>query len=166
MNLEPHVTPPTIRKIFEHYQAKRKNEYRRHLGGSQIGQDCNRACERADGGNDMVERYNIYPYDQYSTDERTSPTGDWVRYEDYQALQAERDAAVDRAKEVSIAAVAELQRQRNHLKAALEDAKSSFLAIAGSPQNTHLDWFEMVEWMCAEAKRAAARADIKEWNGE
>jgi len=37
----------------------------------------------------VVERYNIYPYDQYSTDERTSPTGDWVRYEDYQALQAE-----------------------------------------------------------------------------
>jgi hypothetical protein len=40
----------------------------------------------------VVVRYNIYPYDQYSTDERTSPTGDWVRYEDYQALQAERDA--------------------------------------------------------------------------
>jgi hypothetical protein len=49
----------------------------------------------------MVERYNIYPYDQYSTDDRKSPAGDWVRYEDYQALQAERDAAVDRAKEAS-----------------------------------------------------------------
>jgi len=43
MNLEPHVTPPTIRKIFEHYQAKRKNEHRPHLGGSQIGNPCNRA---------------------------------------------------------------------------------------------------------------------------
>jgi hypothetical protein len=36
----------------------------------------------------MVERYNIYPYDQYSTDDRTSPTGAWVRYEDYEALEA------------------------------------------------------------------------------
>jgi hypothetical protein len=37
----------------------------------------------------MVERYNIYPYDQYSTDDRTSPTGAWVRYEDYEALEAQ-----------------------------------------------------------------------------
>ena len=37
----------------------------------------------------MVERYNIYPYDQYSTDNRKSPTGDWVQYEDYEALQAQ-----------------------------------------------------------------------------
>ena len=43
MNLEQHVTPLTIRKIFEHYQAKRKNEHRRHLGGSQIGYECKRA---------------------------------------------------------------------------------------------------------------------------
>jgi hypothetical protein len=41
----------------------------------------------------MVERYNIYPYDQYSTDDRTSPTGAWVRYEDYEALEAQLAAA-------------------------------------------------------------------------
>lgn len=43
MNLEQHATPPTIQKIFEHYQAKRKNEHRPHLGGSQIGNECSRA---------------------------------------------------------------------------------------------------------------------------
>lgn len=43
MNLEQHTTPPTIQKIFEHYQAKRKNEHRPHLGGSQIGNECSRA---------------------------------------------------------------------------------------------------------------------------
>jgi hypothetical protein len=43
MNLEQHVTLPTIRKIFEHYKKARKNEHRRHLGGSQIGNPCKRA---------------------------------------------------------------------------------------------------------------------------
>lgn len=43
MNLEQHTTPPTIQKIFEHYQAKRKNDHRPHLGGSQIGNECSRA---------------------------------------------------------------------------------------------------------------------------
>ncbi len=59
----------------------------------------------------MVERYNIYPYDQYSTDDRTSPTGAWVRYEDYEALEAqlaERDKACVEWSEVS---------QRNYQRA-------------------------------------------------
>lgn len=43
MNLEPHTIPPTIRAIFEHYKAARKNNHRPHLGGSQIGQPCERA---------------------------------------------------------------------------------------------------------------------------
>lgn len=43
MNLEQHTTPETVRRIFEHYQAKRKNEHRPHLGGSQIGRECKRA---------------------------------------------------------------------------------------------------------------------------
>lgn len=43
MNLEQHTTPETIRRIFAHYQAKRKNEHRPHLGGSQIGRECSRA---------------------------------------------------------------------------------------------------------------------------
>ena len=43
MNLEEHVTPATVQAIYEHYKAKRKNEHRPHLGGSQIGNECNRA---------------------------------------------------------------------------------------------------------------------------
>lgn len=43
MNLEPHMTPATVQAIFEHYKAKRKNEHRPHLGGSQIGNECARA---------------------------------------------------------------------------------------------------------------------------
>lgn len=43
MNLEQHTTPETIRRIYEHYQNKRKNEHRPHLGGSQIGNECSRA---------------------------------------------------------------------------------------------------------------------------
>lgn len=43
MNLEQHTTPETIRRIFAHYQSKRKNEHRPHLGGSQIGRECSRA---------------------------------------------------------------------------------------------------------------------------
>jgi len=43
MNLEQHTTPETVKRIFEHYQAQRKNEHRPHLGGSQIGRECERA---------------------------------------------------------------------------------------------------------------------------
>ena len=43
MNIENHTTPETIRRIYEHYVAKRKNEHRPHLGGSQIGKECSRA---------------------------------------------------------------------------------------------------------------------------
>jgi len=43
MNLEQHTTPETIKRIFDHYKAKRKNDHRPHLGGSQIGRDCSRA---------------------------------------------------------------------------------------------------------------------------
>lgn len=43
MNLEQHTTPETIRRIYAHYQTKRKNEHRPHLGGSQIGRECERA---------------------------------------------------------------------------------------------------------------------------
>ena len=43
MNLEQHTTPETIKRIYESYVAKRKNEHRPHLGGSQIGKECSRA---------------------------------------------------------------------------------------------------------------------------
>lgn len=43
MNLEQHTTPETVKRIYAHYQAKRKSEHRPHLGGSQIGKECNRA---------------------------------------------------------------------------------------------------------------------------
>ena len=43
MNLEQHTTPITVKRIFEHYTAHRKNEHRPHLGGSQIGNECERA---------------------------------------------------------------------------------------------------------------------------
>ncbi len=46
MNLEQHTTPITVQKIFENYKAKRKNEHRPHLGGSQIGNECSRALWR------------------------------------------------------------------------------------------------------------------------
>lgn len=38
-----------------------------------------------------VKRWSIVPYDQYSVDERTSRNGEWVTWEDYEALAAERD---------------------------------------------------------------------------
>ena len=38
-----------------------------------------------------VKRWSIVPYDQYSVDERTSRNGEWVKWEDYEALAAERD---------------------------------------------------------------------------
>lgn len=43
MELEKHLTPPTIRAIYDHYKASRKNSHRPHLGGSQIGVECSRA---------------------------------------------------------------------------------------------------------------------------
>ena len=43
MNLEQHTTPETIRRIFKTYEARRKSEHRPHLGGSQIGRECERA---------------------------------------------------------------------------------------------------------------------------
>lgn len=41
-----------------------------------------------------VKRWSIVPYDQYSVDERTSRNGEWVKWEDYEALAAERDRLV------------------------------------------------------------------------
>ena len=43
MDLDQHTTPETVKRIFEHYEAARKNEHRPHLGGSQIGRECSRA---------------------------------------------------------------------------------------------------------------------------
>lgn len=43
MDLEPHVTPPTIRAIYAAYEARRAAETPRgHLGASQIGKECDR----------------------------------------------------------------------------------------------------------------------------
>ena len=43
MDISGSTTPETIKRIFDHYQAKRKGEHRPHLGGSQIGRECDRA---------------------------------------------------------------------------------------------------------------------------
>lgn len=43
MNLEQHTTPRTVQAIYDWYVAKRKSEHRPHLGGSQIGNPCDRA---------------------------------------------------------------------------------------------------------------------------
>lgn len=43
MNLEQHMTPKTVEAIYKHYETARKGEHRPHLGGSQIGNPCERA---------------------------------------------------------------------------------------------------------------------------
>ena len=43
MKIEEYVRSPVIGMIYDHYKAKRKNEHRPHLGGSQIGNECKRA---------------------------------------------------------------------------------------------------------------------------
>lgn len=44
MNLEEHVTPETVKRIYAWYEAQRKGKsHRPHLGGSQIGHECGRA---------------------------------------------------------------------------------------------------------------------------
>jgi hypothetical protein len=43
VNLEKYITPPTVRAIYDHYSASRRNGNRAHLGGSQIGAECARA---------------------------------------------------------------------------------------------------------------------------
>lgn len=43
MNLTPYTTPATVQAIYDHYKAKRKNGHRPHLGGSQIGNECERS---------------------------------------------------------------------------------------------------------------------------
>ena len=43
MDITGSTTPETIKRIFDHYQVKRKGEHRPHLGGSQIGRECDRA---------------------------------------------------------------------------------------------------------------------------
>lgn len=43
MDITGSTTPETIKRIFDYYQAKRKGEHRPHLGGSQIGRECDRA---------------------------------------------------------------------------------------------------------------------------
>ena len=42
-----------------------------------------------------VKRWSIVPYDQYSVDERTSRNGEWVTWEDYEALADKVDALVE-----------------------------------------------------------------------
>jgi len=43
MKLERYVTTKTVRAIYDHYEKMRKNGHRSHLGGSQIGNECERA---------------------------------------------------------------------------------------------------------------------------
>lgn len=43
MDLTGYTTTKTVQAIYEHYQAKRKSEHRKHLGASQIGNECSRA---------------------------------------------------------------------------------------------------------------------------
>lgn len=43
MDLEKYITPPTIRAIYDHYVASRRQGKRAHLGGSQIGEECSRS---------------------------------------------------------------------------------------------------------------------------
>lgn len=43
MNLEKHTTPRTVQDIYDWYVSQRKSEHRPHLGGSQIGNSCDRA---------------------------------------------------------------------------------------------------------------------------
>jgi len=43
MNLEKYNPSPTVKAIYEHYEASRENSHRPHLGGSQIGNPCSRA---------------------------------------------------------------------------------------------------------------------------
>lgn len=43
MNIEEHITPETVKRIYTWYQAQRKSAHRPHLGGSQIGHECSRA---------------------------------------------------------------------------------------------------------------------------
>jgi hypothetical protein len=43
MNLEQHTVSKTVAAIYEHYQEARKGGHRHHLGGSQIGNPCERA---------------------------------------------------------------------------------------------------------------------------
>ena len=43
MELTGHTTPATVQAIYDYYRAKRKNNHRPHLGGSQIGNPCSRA---------------------------------------------------------------------------------------------------------------------------
>ena len=42
-NLADKLTPRTVTAIYEHYVESRKGEHRPHLGGSQIGRECDRA---------------------------------------------------------------------------------------------------------------------------
>lgn len=41
-NLTPHLQPPTVAAIFAHYEARQSAPHRPHLGGSQIGHECDR----------------------------------------------------------------------------------------------------------------------------
>lgn len=43
MDLEKVLASKTVVAIYEHYVSKRKSEHRPHLGGSQIGRECDRA---------------------------------------------------------------------------------------------------------------------------
>ena len=43
MNLQKYNPSPTVKAIYEHYEASRDNGHRPHLGGSQIGNPCSRA---------------------------------------------------------------------------------------------------------------------------
>mgnify|MGYP000594262687 CR=1 FL=1 len=43
MDLDKYAKLPTVTAIFDHYEKTRKNGNRPHLGGSQIGKDCDRA---------------------------------------------------------------------------------------------------------------------------
>ena len=43
MKIDQYLESPVVQMVYDYYKANRKNEHRPHLGGSQIGNECERA---------------------------------------------------------------------------------------------------------------------------
>jgi hypothetical protein len=117
---------------------------------------------------EAVERWNVYPYDQYSTDERTSITGEWVRYEDYAAvcaaLEAERVSHTATLKDAqdecarAEAAKAEVARLREALTPS-GDTKADYIGEIIDPiTGKSISWTAIKMVMKMIAARAALDA--------
>jgi hypothetical protein len=105
---------------------------------------------------EQVERYKVLPYDTHSTSAIPSKEGNWVRYSDYAALSAERDALKARAEaaEGKLATLSPLLEARKGEQCVTPDY------IENVPYNDWPEWLTGDSWLTPIQRLRAAEAEV------